>query len=100
MLCVIAYNKVTYKVKRSGFLTKDVSIEKCHSWNIIPASSKINMSPNETMTYENIADINSCVNVNDLKGYIGRKQINEGLKEESLPSENKYNHPLNVIIQV
>jgi hypothetical protein len=50
--------------------------------DIIPASSKINMSPNETMTYENIADINSCVNVDDLKGYIGRKQINEGLKEE------------------
>jgi hypothetical protein len=50
--------------------------------DIIPASSKINMSPNETMTYENITDINSCVNVDDLKGYIGRKQINEGLKEE------------------
>ena len=50
--------------------------------DIIPTSSKINMSPNETMTYENITDINSCVNVDDLKGYIGRKQINEGLKEE------------------
>ena len=50
--------------------------------DIIPASSKINMSPNETMTYENIAYINSCVNVDDLKGYIERKQINEGLKEE------------------
>jgi hypothetical protein len=50
--------------------------------DIIPASSKIDMSPNETMTYENITDINSCVNVDDLKGYIGRKQINEGLKEE------------------
>jgi hypothetical protein len=49
---------------------------------IIPASSKINMSPNETMTYQNITDIYSCVNVDDLKGYIGRKQINEGLKEE------------------
>ena len=32
MLCVIAYNKVTYKCKRSGFLTKDVSIEEYHSW--------------------------------------------------------------------
>ena len=40
------------------------------------------MSPNETMNYENITDINYCVNVDDLKGYIGRKQINEGLKEE------------------
>ena len=50
--------------------------------DIIPASSKINMSPNETMNYENITDINYCVNVDDLKGYIGRKQINEGLKEE------------------
>jgi hypothetical protein len=30
---------------------------------IIPASSKINMSPNETMTYQNITDINACVNV-------------------------------------
>jgi hypothetical protein len=50
--------------------------------DIIPASSKINMSPTETMTYQNITDIYSCVNVDDLKGYIGRKQINEGLKEE------------------
>ena len=50
--------------------------------DILPRSSKINLGPNETMTYENITDINSCVNVDDLKGYIGRKQINEGLKEE------------------
>jgi hypothetical protein len=50
--------------------------------DIIPASSKIKMSPNETMTYQSITDINACVNVDDLKGYIGRKQINEGLKEE------------------
>ena len=50
--------------------------------DIIPASSKINMSPNETMTYQNLTDINACVNVDDLKRYIGRKQINEGLKEE------------------
>ena len=50
--------------------------------DIIPTSSKINLSPNETMIYENVTDINSCVNVDDLKGYIGRKQINEGLKEE------------------
>ena len=50
--------------------------------DIIPASSKINMSPNETMIYQNITDINVCVNVDDLKRYIGRKQINEGLKEE------------------
>jgi hypothetical protein len=64
--------------------TTDKGNNKYNTQNedIIPASSKINMSPNETMTYENIADINSCVNVNDLKGYIGRKQINEGLKEE------------------
>jgi hypothetical protein len=40
------------------------------------------MNPNETMTYQNITDINACVNVDDLKRYIGRKQINEGLKEE------------------
>ena len=40
------------------------------------------MSPSETMINENITDINSCVKVEDLKGYIGRKQINEGLKEE------------------
>jgi hypothetical protein len=45
---------------------------------IIPASSKIKMSPSETMIYENITDINSCVKVEDLKGYIGRKQINDG----------------------
>jgi hypothetical protein len=50
--------------------------------DIIPASSKINMNPNETMTSQNITDINACVNVDDLKRYIGRKQINEGLKEE------------------
>jgi hypothetical protein len=50
--------------------------------DIIPASSTINMSPNETMTYQNITDIYSCANVDDLNGYIGRKQINEGLKEE------------------
>ena len=50
--------------------------------DIIPASSKINMSPNETMSYQSITDSNVCVNVNDLKRYIGRKQINEGLKEE------------------
>jgi hypothetical protein len=34
------------------------------------------------MTYANIRDVNSCVKVEDLKRYIGRKQINEGLKEE------------------
>jgi len=34
------------------------------------------------MIYENITDINACVSVDDLKRYIGRKQINEGLKEE------------------
>ena len=34
------------------------------------------------MTYENIRDVDSCVKVKVLKGYIGRKQINEGLKEE------------------
>ena len=50
--------------------------------DIIPTSSKINMTSNETMTYENITDINSCVNVEDLKRYIGKKQINDGLKEE------------------
>jgi hypothetical protein len=50
--------------------------------DIIPASSTKNMSPNETMTYQNITDIYSCANVDDLNGYIGRKQINEGLKEE------------------
>ena len=50
--------------------------------DIIPASSKINMSPNETMIYQNLTDINACVNVDDLKRYIERKQINEGLKEE------------------
>ena len=36
------------------------------------------------MIYENIKDINSCFKVDDLKGYIGRKQINDGLKEEYL----------------
>jgi hypothetical protein len=40
------------------------------------------MSPSETMIYENITDINPCVKVDDLKGYIGRKQINDGLKEK------------------
>ena len=50
--------------------------------DILPTSSKINMSPNETMTDENITYIKSCVSVGDLQGYIGRKQINEGLKEE------------------
>jgi len=50
--------------------------------DILHTSSKINQNPNKTMTYENIRDVNSCVKVEDLKGYIGRKQINEGLKEE------------------
>jgi hypothetical protein len=33
------------------------------------------MSPNETMTYQNITDINACVNVDDLKRYILRMQV-------------------------
>ena len=48
--------------------------------DILPTSSKINQNP--TMTCANIRDVNSGVKVEDLKGYIGRKQINEGLKEE------------------
>ena len=35
------------------------------------------------MTYENIRDVDSCVQMKVLKGYIGRKQIKEGLKEEN-----------------
>ena len=49
---------------------------------ILPTSSTLNESPNTNMTYENIRDENSCVKVGDLKKYIGRKQINNGLKEE------------------
>jgi hypothetical protein len=50
--------------------------------DVLPTSSTLNKSPNTNMTYENIRDVNSCVKVDDLKRYIGRKQINEGLKEE------------------
>jgi hypothetical protein len=34
------------------------------------------------MTYENIRGVNSCVKVEELKEYIGRNQINEGLTKE------------------
>ena len=51
------------------------------------------MSPSETMIYENITDINSCVKVDDLKGYIGRKQINDGLKEEYKSIKYGAQHP-------
>ena len=50
--------------------------------DILPTSSKINKRPNKTVTYENVRDVNACIKVEVLKGYIGRKQINEGLKEE------------------
>ena len=50
--------------------------------DILPTSSNINKSPNKTMINENIANVNCCVKVEDLKEYIGRKLINEGLKEE------------------
>ena len=50
--------------------------------NILTTSSKINKSLYENMTDENIRDVKSCVKVKDLKAYIGRKQMNEGLKEE------------------
>ena len=50
--------------------------------DILPTSSKIIQSQNTNMTYENTRGVNSCIKVEDLKGYIGRKQINEGLNEE------------------
>ena len=50
--------------------------------DILHTSSKIIQSQNTNMTYENIRGVNSGVKVDDLKEYIGRKQINEGLKEE------------------
>lgn len=49
---------------------------------ILTTSSTINNNPNKTITYENKTDVNACVKVEDLKEYIGRKQINEGLEEE------------------
>ena len=47
--------------------------------DILPTSSKIISSQNTNMTYENIRGVNSCVKVEELKEYIGRNQINEGL---------------------
>jgi hypothetical protein len=50
--------------------------------DILPTSSKIISSQNTNMTYENIRGVNSCVKVEELKEYIGRNQINEGLTKE------------------
>ena len=50
--------------------------------DILPTSSNINQSQDTNMTYENIRGVNSCVKVEELKEYIGRNQINEGLTKE------------------
>ena len=50
--------------------------------DILPTSSSINQSQDTNMTYENIRVANSCVKVEELKEYIGRNQINEGLTKE------------------
>ena len=50
--------------------------------DILPTSSKIIPNQNINMTYENIRGVNSGVKVKELKEYIGRNQINEGLTKE------------------
>jgi hypothetical protein len=89
----IAHSKVTLEFKLSGFLTKDYSTKEYHNWiqnNVIQLSfsnenkyiTNINQSQDTNMTYENIRIVNSCVKVEELKEYIGRNQINEGLTKE------------------
>ena len=61
--------------------------------DILPTSSNINQSQDKNMTYENIRGVNSCVKVEELKEYIGRNQINEGLTKEYQSIQYGAKHP-------